>query len=200
MTTPEEFRQRLRERDVDEVLDEYLLCDQAQHVPAEKVDYIGNKICKTFGVEIDAMQLWIVGSAKLGFSLTEKKQKDGSTLPRYRCFGADSDIDVAVVHPGIFEQIWNELSTHSHGSPFWPWDSGRLGDYLICGWFRPDHFPRGSQLRKCNDWWDGFRSMSNEAYLGRRQVRGGLFHSKDQLRRYLRRAVYECTRAEEIGI
>jgi hypothetical protein len=139
--------------------------------------------------------MWIVGSAKLGFSITEKKRA-GCVYPRYRPFGPASDIDTAVVSPEIFRLIWDDLSIYAHGQPLMPWDSGRLGDYLLYGWLRPDHFPK-VRIRRCDDWWDLFRRLSAEPRFDRRPVRGALFYSICDLKRYLRRAVLECIRIEQ---
>ena len=181
MPTPEEFRQRLREVDGQLVLEEFLLVEHAKHVSPTEMAYISKRVCKRFSVDETGLKLWIVGSAKMGFSLSEKRLKNGELLPRYRSFRPDSDIDVAIVHPQIFELIWNELSGHAHRAPFWPWNSYLLGDYLVCGWLRPDHFPRDARLGKCDEWWDCFRALSNESYLGRRKVRGGLYYSQVHL-------------------
>jgi hypothetical protein len=142
------------------------------------------------------VKAWIVGSAKLGFSLTEKRARDGSLLARYRDFSAASDIDVAVVSPRLFDILWNELGAYAHREACLPWNSGALGDYLVCGWIRPDHFPIRVRLRRCDDWWDLFRALSADSRYGRRKVRGGLFHSVEHMKRYQIRALRECAIAE----
>ena len=146
------------------------------------------------------INLWIVGSAKLGFSMTEKHASGGVILPRYRLFSPESDIDVAVVSPALFDILWNELSTYAHRVPRLPWDSKRLGDYLVCGWLRPDCFPENVRLRKCDAWWDLFRRLSADSRFGRRKIRGGLFHSKEHMKRYLRRGLSECAISEAISL
>jgi hypothetical protein len=139
----------------------------------------------------------IVGSAKLGFSISEKRRDGRIVLPRYRLFAAESDIDVAVVCPRAFNMIWHELSQYSHRGKFMPWDSGRLGDYLVCGWLRPDHFPK-ARLRHCDAWEDCFRQISAQIKFGSRKVRGGLFHSFEHMKQYYIKAVKDCIDAEEI--
>ena len=33
---------------------------------------------------------------------------------------------------------------------------------MIYGWLRPDKFPGGARIRKCDDWWDQFRQFSTD--------------------------------------
>ncbi len=198
MVHMDDFRRRLREVDADAIVSEYLLSGDAAHVTDSEKQAIANALLSAYSARGTELTLHIVGSAKLGFSLVQKPNEEG-ILERYRRFNAESDIDVAVVCPVIFEEVWHELSDFSHRYPYWPWKSGRLGDYLICGWIRPDHFPKNVRLRRCDDWWDCFRRISREVYLGRRKVCGGLYFSERHLSRYLRRAVEECIRAEELN-
>jgi len=174
--------------------------DAAAHVRPEDVDYLRARLASTFGIAPGQVNVWIVGSAKLGFSIVEKRLSDGTVLPRYRKFSADSDIDVAVVSPMIFDLIWRELSAYAHRVPRLPWNSGQLGDYLICGWLRPDHFPIRARLRRCDDWWDLLRRLSADGRYGRRKVRGGLFHSIEHMKQYLGRALDECFASEFFNV
>jgi hypothetical protein len=195
MITLAEFRARCVRDPAEVIVDEVLLADDALHVSAAPRAYLVSRLAATFGIAENAVQLWIVGSAKLGFSITEKR-KEGQLLPRYRPFRPVSDIDTAVVSPEIFRIIWDELSIYAHGQPWMPWDSGRLGDYLVYGWLRPDHFPR-QRVRRCDDWWDLFYEFSADPRFSRRSVRGALFHSVADLQRYLRRSVLECIHNEQ---
>jgi hypothetical protein len=196
----DEFRQRIRNNELDFLLESVLLGDGASHVSLEHIAHIQQSLAKTFQVPADDVRVWIVGSAKLGFALTEKRLKDGSRLRRYRRFSAMSDVDVAVVSPVVFDIVWNELSAFAHRETRLPWDSGALGDYLVCGWLRPDHFPVHVRLRNCDDWWDLFRSLSADSRYGRRKVRGGLFHSVEHMKRYQIRALKECASVEALGV
>jgi hypothetical protein len=199
MPTPDEFRQLLRNSTIDDIVSSVLLAGDAAHVDHGGHDYICQALGATFGAPVERQQVVVVGSAKLGFSISEKRTFGGVGLERYRPFRPESDIDIALVHPFIFDQLWRELSDHSHRSPTMPRDSARLGDYLVYGWIRPDHFPKNVRLRRCDDWWDTFNKMTAEGPFNRRKVRGGLFHSTYYLASYLRRAVNQCLKAEEIA-
>jgi hypothetical protein len=146
MITVESFRQKIRESQSVSVVDEVLLAPAAIHVATCDIEHIKTSLVGKFNAAATAVEIWVIGSAKLGFSITEKRLPDGTKLPRYRTFSPASDVDIAVVSSSIFELIWNELSIHAYQSPRLPWNSGALGDYLIGGWLRPDHFPKGVRL------------------------------------------------------
>jgi len=197
----EEFTERLVASSVEEVVQEVILADTALHVPEDDRNYIKQRLGESYGVEATTIEIWIVGSAKLGFSITEKRRGDAPVLPRFRPFRAESDIDVAVVCPAIFDAIWAELSAYAYrsvSSSLLPWNSGNLGHYLVHGWLRPDHFPR-ARLPRCDMWWDLFYSLSREARFNRHRVRGALFHSVQDLTGYQTRAVTDCRLALELA-
>jgi hypothetical protein len=189
-----DFKARCTRDPAETIVDEIILKDDALHVTAANRDFLVSRLSTVFSVDRSEIRLWIVGSAKLGFSITEKR-KDGRLFPRYRSFSPLSDIDAAIVSPKIFRLIWDDLSIHANGYAKTPWDSGELGDYMIYGWLRPDHFP--SHVRRCDDWLDEFRNLSSNPRFARRSVRGGLFYSVSDLRRYQQRAVNECIRLEK---
>ena len=98
----------------DYLLDEILLGAEAQHVAAQDITFIQQLLAHTF-TPVRKVDLWIVGSAKLGFSTTEKYLKhNGTLLRRYRTFSEHSDIDVAVVSQDIFTPVWDDLSRYAH--------------------------------------------------------------------------------------
>ena len=199
-TTPwtvDEFKRQLLTRDLDDFVREVVLASEAAHFGVDEHDYVKVRIAESFGVEVSDVQLWIVGSAKVGFSLMEKRVGN-NLLPAFRPFSAASDVDVAVVCTAIFNSIWTELSRYANRSPVMPWNSGKLGDYLVHGWLRPDQFPRG-KLIKCNLWWDIFRRFSTDRRLGRRKLRGGIFQSVDDLLLYQKRGFKRCLKELEIS-
>ena len=191
MITIEEFKTRCITQSVEEIVDEIILANGALHVSENNVSHMQGSLARAYGISSDDIALRIVGSAKLGFSITEKK-KTGVHYPRYRLFSPESDIDTAVVSPRLYRIIWEELSIYSHSQVWFPWKSGRLGDYMLCGWLRPDYFPKGIRLRSCDLWWDQFRRFSGDLRFERRSVRGGLFNSMEDLERYSQRSVKEC--------
>ena len=196
--TLDELQEVIRSGDLEEFLDNSILHGESPYFESAKVDHVVDKLSRTFGVKVAREQAFVVGSAKIGFALHPKNRRNEKRLDAFRRFSADSDIDIAVVCPDLFSAIWFELSAHSIGSAYSPWDSGKLGDYLLMGWIRPDHFPASQKLRKCNDWWDVFRELSADTILGRRQIRGALFYSLGQLRMYQLYGLQQCRNRMDI--
>lgn len=194
----EEFRSRILNDSIENILNEIILSDESVHVTNEQNEFIRKTLSEKFNVPIDDIKLIIVGSAKLGFSISEKSRNE-IFFPRYRLFSPESDIDIAIISKPIFDAIWNELSNYSFNIPYYPWRSNKLGDYLICGWMRPDHFPKKVRLRKCDDWWDTFRDLSSRQFLGRRKIRAGLFYGIEYLKTYQSKALIECKNFEKLN-
>ncbi len=59
--------------------------------------------------------VYLVGSAKLGFSIKPAR--------RYGFFDDDSDVDVAIVSPSLYERLWDEARRYSRSGGFWEADS-----------------------------------------------------------------------------
>ena len=94
--------------------------------------------------------------------------------------------------------IWSDLSGYAYrNAQLMPWDSKKLGDYLVHGWLRPDHFPR-ARLPRCDSWKDLFRSLSSDRRFGWKPVRGGLFYAESVMVSYYSRSVKECRLALEL--
>lgn len=197
MTIVSNFRKEIIGADPFDIVDRLLLGANPIHVTSSNINLIHTVLSNSYNISSSDIRVIITGSASLGFSIVEKRRKNEPNLPRYRLFSPESDIDVAVISAPIFDIVWRELSAYSHRAIRFPHDSGRLGDYLVCGWLRPDHFPRNVRLRPCDDWSDAFHTLSRDARFHRRKVRGGLFNSIEHLRQYMKRGVSECIQQEE---
>lgn len=196
----EKFKQMLLKKSDSEIAEEIVLSAEAKHVSQEDIEYIRKRLSEVFRTQISDISVYIVGSAKLGFSISEKRKPGGEYLPRFRPFGPESDIDVAVVSPPIFDAIWTSTSRYAYTvTPRLPWRPGDLGNYLIHGWFRPDKFPAGTRIRPRDLWWDLFRSLSSDPRFRRHQVRGALYYSTEALLMYQERSVAECRKGLELG-
>ena len=101
MITVEEFRGVLKGAQALDIVDNVLLPQPAIHLPPEKAQLIASSLAIAYGVDVREVNIIPMGSAHLGFSLVEKRRRDGPVLHRYRPYGADSDFDVAVICPPI---------------------------------------------------------------------------------------------------
>lgn len=139
------------------------------------------KIAAEFSVET-AQDVFVVGSAKLGFSIAPHK--------RYRLFGDGSDIDVAIINHGLYEQVWHEVHQYKLSQP--AWISAGFEKYSAWGWIRPDKLPRSPLFSFRDRWWDFFRSLQQQQVCGPYKVAGALYHDLEFLVRYQNNAVTLC--------
>lgn len=190
----DDFKNLLATESSESIVKSTILAGSSVHVSDDNINYIKQLITRNFSLDDDKFSVGVVGSAHLGFSISEKRKEGRSILPRYRQFNSASDIDVVVISAELYQKVWGEISIFSHAQPMWPWRAGRCGDYHVCGWLRSDQFPPGTFLFNCERWKRSFQKLSTEARFGRRQVRGGLFYSIDFAIQYYKRAVEECQR------
>lgn len=197
--TLDQFKLLLATKSLREIVEEIVLKGEARHVTAKQIDLINQSICAKFGLVENDISIHVVGSAKLGYSLVEKKSSEGGFKPRYRTYRpGQSDVDIAVVSGKLYQMLWNELAMHSYSSRPFPWESKRLGDYMVIGWLRPDHFPKIPSPSKLASWSEIFRDLSTDRQLDYKKYSGGLYFSRQHLLRYQERAVNECQYLEKL--
>jgi len=189
------MKELIRSHPPEEVAVTHILAPQPRHVSLTNVEHIRRRLSETFTCSLADVHVYIVGSAKLGYSLTEGRDPStGAPKARFRAFTALSDIDVAIYAPAIFDTIWGELSIRASYEARLPWRYRDLGNYLLSGWWRPDHFPR-TGVRSCDLWWDLFNEFTTSGLFARHKVRGGMFYSEGDLVRYQARSVIDCERS-----
>ena len=195
-----DFKRALRESSAADVVSNIILAAGAKHVTTEALQHAEAMLRSKFQIgEKHTLEIVVVGSAKLGFSIAEKTVAGRNPLPRYREFDPYiSDIDLAIVSQKLYFDIWRDLSTYSHNQSPFPWDS-TLGKYALVGWLRPDHFPTLQRPLSCMKWWELFQNLSNSKQFSRRKVRGGLYFHRDFLHQYQQRAVVLAQKAEAAG-
>lgn len=155
------------------------------------------RIADKFGVGFH--EVFVVGSAKLGFS--PYKEKD---------FDLDSDIDVVIVSQRLFNDFMEQIrfyqselrrsrrSVSTREQQLYH----QFLEYVAMGWIRPDKLPFSFTLSSLkDDWFDFFRSISNgKSEVGNYKIAGGVFRSYDHLEGYLLDGladVYEGLRVKE---
>lgn len=82
---------------------DYLKC--ANDCIMERVDYFREMVSKNFNIGFHSV--YIVGSAKTGFSLSPRK-----ILTKFRDGTSDekaSDIDIAIISDKLYKQIWDDI-------------------------------------------------------------------------------------------
>lgn len=110
----EEFKAKLINDDIRDVYQRYLLGHDTWYFREHKQstnyaqDYDDFKLYMSKKLELHLNNIAIVGSAKLGFSLSPQKE--------YREFTDDSDIDLVIVSLPIFKASWEAyLDLHLRG-------------------------------------------------------------------------------------
>ncbi len=129
-------------------------------------------------------EIYITGSAKLGFS--PFKNKD---------FDYDSDIDVAIISPQLFETIMKSISQYKmrFRKARAVVRENELSmyhdflEYVALGWIRPDKLPISFQMQTFKtDWFKFFQDISNgRSEVGNYKVNAGGFKSYEHLEEYI---------------
>ena len=131
--------------------------------------------------DIGFHEVFIVGSAKLGFSPLKNTE-----------FSFDSDVDVVLLSSALFESFSEKIRAFQmnvRDKAISEYDLKGYHvflEYMAMGWIRPDMLPTkwGMNMIK-RDWFDFFNSISNgKSEIGNYKVSAGLFKSYHALEQY----------------
>jgi hypothetical protein len=133
-------------------------------------------------------EVFIVGSAKLGFSYYKGTE-----------FNYDSDIDVVIVNEKLFEEFYFKITDYQYqlDRQYKTVDLKELKvysdflRYLVKGWMRPDKLPTSFQVNLLKtEWFDFFESISyGKSEVGNYKVAAGLFKNYEYLEKYYTRSI-----------
>jgi hypothetical protein len=131
--------------------------------------------------------------AKLGFSIAPEK--------RYRSFGEESDLDIAIVSPVLFEQLWKDLQTHvSSVDCMWhEADSKRFRKYFFRGWIRPDLMPFSKSFKLRTEWFEFFTRLTNSERFGPYKISAGLYRDWFFFEQYQSICIQQCKQELELS-
>lgn len=153
--------------------------------------------------DLHPSQVVMVGSGKLGFSISEKTIRDRSSReiievkPRYRLFGDDSDLDIAILSNDLFNRYWNFLYEYKKTRPLWQ-DEKPFKNYLFQGWIRPDKFPspsEGIEIKK--EWFEYFSELTTSGKYGDIQITAGIYKDWNFLEDYQMKAIRQCCNTDQ---
>lgn len=207
--TAEEFRKQLLETmALPRLVSQYVLAGEAfggmpyvfRSNPSAH-DLLKRQLCSRLGLRPEA--IFVVGSAKVGFSLSP------DTFPRAFSPPA-SDIDVVVIDARLFDVVWNSLLDWNYPrrgklmGPAWEWAKRRRND-LYWGWFSPQYldfrdfltFPESlNPVRDLKaDWLAAFRELARHPLLSRHEVTGRLYRTWDHALSY---HVYSLSKLRDV--
>lgn len=137
-------------------------------------------------LEVHPAELFMVGSAQLGFSLHPDHL--------LRAFSAESDLDVVVVSPTIFDAAWRDLLQRRGDPALLETEQKRLfkktRENFFDGYLRPDHLPTGSQLLR--SWFPRLAGPFKSTVAQKHDVRAWLF------RTWLHAESFYCNNIERV--
>jgi hypothetical protein len=133
----------------------------------------------------------ITGSAKLGFTLVPKEGR-----PIFSPFGDSSDIDVAIISPKLFTELWRSSLDFvlDHGD--WP-DANSFRKFLMKGWLRPDRLPKNAEFPSSRDWFDFFRELTASGRFGPYKISAGVYFDEWFWEKYASSSFKNCRLAIE---
>jgi hypothetical protein len=182
------FREKLtRQPDNPKFVREHILHGPCAAIEEGMQFDLKQRIAEKFSIEATT-DVFIVGSAKLGFSIAPQK--------RYRAFGDSSDVDVAIVNHELYQRIWHELQGYKDSGADWP-KRASFERFLAWGWIRPDKLPQSASFSFSNEWWEFFRAMQKARAAGPYKVAGAIYHDISFLVRYQVTSVAACRLQEE---
>ena len=139
--------------------------------------------------KIQQTQVYVVGSAKLGFSISPNK--------RFKDMDEDSDIDVAIIDEKLFDDYWKrvyslniDLMSRSENDDF---KYRKFVSYLFKGWVRPDCFP----LKMSNEWFEYFKGLYGKY---NRKVAVGIYRDNDFFMGYHRNNILKLREEIRDGV
>lgn len=175
------FKNDLKELGTEGVVRKYLLHGDCVALTTNAYMDLRSKVAKEFNIHPN--EVYVVGSAKLGFSIAPHK--------KFQHFNHNSDIDVAVISPNLFNELWEK--THYYFKTSGEWEEfNQFKKYLFKGWIRPDMFPPVPSFQSATSWWKFFNNLSASGVYSGLKVRGAIYRSFYFLESYQAEAVDEC--------
>lgn len=179
-------------------VEKHIMPKSYAHFSHEQLDYVRDKISEATGVFISEDEIYVVGSANIGYGLFNKKTRSGEEYEAFREFSKFSDVDIAFASPNLFDKIWSEINAYANLQQFMPHRMNRLGDYLVYGWLRPDQFPKNVRFNYFDKWNDAVTELRREKFLGRRKISGALYRDIEFMKKYQTRSIAKCKKDLEL--
>lgn len=190
--TKEEFVDMLRNERLDQIVDEHLFAGMPFSFSAQTEVYQAMIKAISSGLQVSQNDICVVGSARIGFSLSP--HKFGEPFGRY------SDIDIIVVSSSLFDASWIDMLTNRRG--MWSSFQGRTRDsliehrekyYIYNGWIYP--LSVAEALSIGHPWLSTFNGLSRIPELSGRPISSRLYRTWDHARAYHRRSLRSVLKA-----
>lgn len=182
----QEFLKDLEKFDDPQMVQRHIAYGPCVHLDSEAYYRLKRLLSEKW--KIHHSEVIVVGSAKLGFSISPKK--------RYKLFNDDSDIDVAIISSVLFDEFWK--SAYSYASdPANLWD--RKADfikYIFKGWVRPDMLPPGDRFPLKSEWTQFFDGLTTSREFGSYQIVAGIYRDWQFFEKYQQGGIAHCRNEE----
>ena len=192
-----ELKSKTTDEDVLDFCRKYVLHGTPYVFKARDNDYyeFRKKIANKFNIPFH--EVFITGSAKLGFSPFKNK-----------LFDYDSDIDIALISPKLFETIMKNIGNYQinfrkNRAVVNDYELNMYHEfleYVALGWIRPDKLPISFQMSAFkDDWFEFFRAISeNKSEVGNYKVNAGVFKSYQHLEDYIFDGINDIKNKKEL--
>ena len=192
----EEFRATLH-TPAEVIVDQQILTSGCFALGPDFDEGMREEVAQHFGITPD--DVLVVGSGKLGFSISKKWQGGMVIRERYRPFTDNSDLDVAIIAPVLFDLIWEQAFVHMND--LGPWAEVRSFEkYFFRGWLRPDKLPTTFHSSQLRDMRTFFGRMSRDRDYCDNRINVGVYRTKLFLRTYQTVAVKECQQEQGLTL
>ena len=178
----DKFKVDLIELPLIQVVRKHIISGDCFILPHDLYFDLRSEVADHFGLHPN--EVFVVGSAKLGFSVVPKK--------RFRPFRRNkSDIDIALVSSKLFDQVSEDIFIYKQETGDWP-EYDEFADYFFQGRIRPDMFPRSPVFPFGKKWWDFFLRLTGSRRYGDYSISGALYKSFFFIENYQKDCVQQC--------
>jgi predicted nucleotidyltransferase len=150
--------------------------------------YVASELRKTFDVNCHPLHLFICGSAHLGFSPAPEKLGNPFSW-------RESDIDIAVVSPELFDRWWSELQLKDTQKIIKNDEKRRIADDLFRGFINPSNVSTFTNTGRI--WRDLFDKLKTDRA---NRVRGRLYRSHWFMQNYHRLSIIRGREKRLLGL
>jgi len=178
------FQNDIFSEDSTSIVQKYILQGEPIVLSSDRYFRLRKAISGKFGLHPN--DILLVGSAKLGFSLSENRMLEN--------FCNESDIDVAIVSAGLFQRVWQEAFKYRDSVGNWS-NFPSFRRYLFKGWIRPDFLPLSENFEFAEEWNSFFQQLTASGEFGPYKIAAGLYHSLFFLESYHCKCIEMCVAA-----
>src|SRR5262249_38426705 len=150
-----------------EIVQKHILTGSPVALTADDYFALRHEVARQFGIH--SVEVVLVGSCRIGFSLTDKTKQN---RPRYSRLRAGSDLDLVVVSARLFDQLLDAVFEYSQTNlAFSKSPEGvRFRNMLFRGWIEPRGLPPVRRFELSHDWVQFFDGLGRDRRFGNRRA------------------------------